>query len=440
MPDLYAPFAQVPFSETALEDWPAWLALAALLALSALSSGYETALLGLPETNDVARRGGRIARLFLRNRARLQAAIFVANAVSNLAFILLASALLDDFFIFEQLPYWPGFLLQCFLITTALLMFGEVAPKLLAARRPVGVFTRLAWLALPVYLALLPFAWLLAALSGWLNQRFWLRRPEFSEKELSHAIDLTLKSVAPPEERQALKSLVNLGSVQVKMIMRARVNVRMLNYNWNDAETLAFMRNCPYARLPVFETQEDKVVGVVYTKDLLELLENKASETRAVWRRHVRPPFFVPEWKRVNHLIEDFHRRREHIAIVVDEFGGAAGVVTVDDVMDEVFGDFHQLSERQTLAYEKISDTEYLFDARMPLIDACRIMDLNFDAFDEFRGDAESLNGLLLEALGEFPQAGAQITLGDYFFRINNVGDKRVGQVYLRLLDKRDGT
>ena len=339
----------------------------------------------------------RIHRLMEDENAekRLLATILITNNFVNVAAILVASYILHRFA--GEFEWGSGLqtLLDVLLITGLLLLFGEIVPKVFASKNRIR-FVRL--LATPLFflrrVLALP-ARLLVALDAFIFRQLFrnggLRETNASLEDLRHAINLTTHRDEHRDEKEILKGIVNFSNIPVKSIMRARVDVSALEINTPPNEIIEFIQEHSFSRLPVYEENLDHIKGVLHIKDLLPFLSNQSSPISL--KELLRDVHFVPESKKIDALLDEFKRRRLHMAVVVDEFGGTAGIVTLEDVIEEIFGEISDEFDSEDWVYTKKSDNTYIFEGRISLIDVKKIVGLDDEVFEDARGDSDSLGG-----------------------------------------------
>lgn len=443
-----------------------FLGIAVLLLLSAVISGSEVAFFALTANDyeEVEQANDPNSRrlLMLRDKpGRLLATILIANNFVNIAIVLVSDLLLNELFpqeVFIAVAEWLrasiplvdyfsangiaellGILITVIGVTFLLVLFGEVAPKVYAsynrlplARKmsaPIHAFSRF----------VLPLSYLLVNGTSIIERRLESRSQDAasaSREEIDSAIELTVSSGEDGDHSQQdieiLKRIVKFSEVTVRQIMRARVDVIAVDQTINYHELLAVARESGYSRIPVFEEDFDKIAGILYVKDLLGYLHQPADFN---WNELVRQEvLFVPESKKISDLLRDFQKEKMHMAIVIDEFGGSDGVVTLEDIMEEVIGDIQdEFDDEQEIIFQKIDDLNFIFDGKTLLNDVCRIIDISTDTFDPVKGESESFAGLILEMLGTFPITEQEILFEKYRFKIVSLNERRVEEILITL-------
>ena len=362
----------------------------------------------------------KISRL-LSHSERLLATILISNNLVNVAIIMLLNFALMQIFHFAT--YWVEFLLMTVLLTFLLLLFGEVMPKIYSAQH------RLAFCrgAAPVYVVLnkvfYPLSSMLVRSKG-LTERIMAHHEAeaLTVDDLEQALELTDKREIA-EEGSMLEGIIRFGGETVREVMTPRVDMVDLEMRTPFPEVLQCIIENNYSRIPVYSETEDNIKGVLYIKDLLPHLSKPANFR---WQSLVRPPYFVPETKMIDDLLRDFQKEKVHIAIVVDEFGGTSGIVTMEDILEEIVGEIDDEYDDTERPYMRMNQNTYLFDGKCPLSDFLRVMQLDDDFFEEVEGEADTLGGLLLEIKGGFPALHERITYRHLVFEVNEVDTRRI--------------
>ncbi len=409
-----------------------------LFLLSALVSAAETAFFSLKTTqlkdmriND-NEEDDLVARL-LQNPKKLLATIVISNNFVNISVILLSTYLISAFFNVEAHPVL-AFILQVVLLTLLLFFFGEVLPKVYATGNPMKVAM---FMARPVYFLQKlwnPLSSLLIRSTGFVDRSIARKGMNISLSELEEAIDITTNEDTPEDEKKILKGIVNFTEVEVKEIMKPRVHITAVENSLSFEEMLKRVLDAGYSRIPVFEDNLDKVVGVLYIKDLLPLI---GSTDEINWLKLLRPAFFVPESKKLSDLLEEFQKKKIHLAVVVDEYGGTCGIITLEDIIEEIVGEINDEFDldSENLNYSKLDDHNYIFPGEAPLTDVCRLMDIDDESFDEVKGDSGTLAGLILELAGKIPEQNEKIVFNRFLFRIESADKRKIKKVKVSLSD-----
>jgi len=412
-----------------------------LLILSALFSASETAFfsLGPQAIQDIREKDDKVSQTSIKllyHHRKLLATILIANNFVNVAIVFISTFIFQkSIFDFDANPVL-GFVLQAIVVTAVLVFFGEVFPKVYATAKKESI-TRL--MALPLYWLsriLTPMVFLLEKSSNVLDSRMRKKGHQVSLDDINQAIDMTNDSNQSDEEKDILRGIVNYGNIPVKQIMRSRLDVSALDIESSFEEVLEKVREWGYSRLPVFEENFDSIRGILYIKDLVPHIRSKDFK----WHEAIRPPYFVPESKKLDDLMSDFQEKRVHMAIVVDEYGGSSGLVTMDDVLEEIFGEIKDEFDEDDFSYSHLDERTFVFEGKMLLNDICRVIDIDTSLFDEVRGDSDTLGGMLIEIQGKIPNIGNRIRYNDFEFVIESADRRRIKRVKMILPELKDGS
>lgn len=402
-----------------------------LLICSFLVSGAESAFFSLTksEIDDFKQKDTPNARKvwdLIYDHKRLLATILITNNFANVASILIGAYILRRF---TELYQWSSqleTLLNILVITSIILLFGEIVPKVYFTRnrlrlvsilaRPLGI---LKW-------CFHPLANLLVKSTNFIDERVQLKETT-SLEDLKQAIHLTAHDIEDADEKDILQGIVNFNHIAVKRIMRARVDVIAVEISTPLDELIQLINENSYSRLPVYEESLDNVKGILHIKDLLPFIRDNTPELKMV--DLLREVHFVPESKKINVLLEEFKAAHLHMAVVVDEFGGTAGIVTLEDIIEEIFGEINDEFDSEDWVYTKKSDDTYIFEGRLGLDDLKKILDLPEDTFEDSRGDSDSLGGLILEIHGKIPDEGEIIQYRQFEMHVESVSNNRINQV-----------
>ena len=403
-----------------------------LLICSALISGSEVAFFSLNasdleslEENNTENE--RINNL-LKQPEELLGTILIANNFVNVGIVILSSFLLNEYFSPENWSTLAVFLVEILSITTVLLLFGEILPKVYARSSRLSFAKLVAGFLSGIHKILLPLS---RRLSKTVNRlSIESKGPSISVDDLEQALELTSDDNTKEEEQRILKGIVRFGSTSVKEVMTPRTSVVAIDEKTGYHEALNKMTESGYSRIPVFEENLDQIKGLLYVKDLLPYMD--ASE-KFGWQDLMRQPFFVPESKKIDDLLGEFQRRRVHLAIVVDEFGGTSGVITLEDVLEEIVGEISDEFDDDDLSYSKLDDYNFVFEASIPLIDLCRVLDLPKDRFDAVDGESDTLAGLVLELAGKFLDKGEVISYDEFTFLVESTDQRKIIRVKITI-------
>ncbi|TXD46325.1 gliding motility-associated protein GldE [Polaribacter sp. IC073] len=413
------------------------IVLIALLVSSALISGSEIAFFSLNQTdiNELSNNGKEeniVVNLLDRPR-RLLATILITNNFINILIVLLFASLAETLFgnfnltldlHFFALPV--RFVLEIILVTFLILLFGEVLPKVYASRNALPFAKKMSKFIHAVNILLTPFSMPLISITKWIEKKFGNKARNFSVETLSQALELTSQGATSKDEQKILQGIVNFGNTETVQIMKPRIDIFAISDDESYEEVLNKILIKGYSRNPVYKENIDNITGVLYAKDLLAHLDKKSFK----WQTLLREPFFVPENKKLDDLLVDFRAKKNHLAIVVDEYGGTSGLVTLEDVIEEIVGDINDEFDDEDLSYSRIDHNNYIFEGKTSIKDFCRVLDdEDEDIFEEEKGESETLAGFILEISGKFPKRGEKIIFKNYTFTIEALDKKRIKQV-----------
>ena len=399
--------------------------LIALLLLSALISGSEVAFFSLgagelEELEDESTKHNHIREL-LSQPEELLGTILISNNFVNVGIVILSTYLLNTFFSPELWSPLLTFIIEILAITGVLLLFGEILPKVYANTARLNFARSVVPFIFRLHKILKPLSKRLSKTINRINIEG--RGPSLSVDDLEQALELTNDEDSTEDEQRILKGIVRFGSTTVKEVMTPRTSVIAIDIKAPFHDTLAHIVDKGYSRIPVYEDQLDQIKGLLYVKDLLPYVD--ASDNFG-WQDLIRTPFFVPESKKIDDLLKEFQQRRIHLAIVVDEFGGTSGVISLEDVIEEIVGEISDEFDDDDLVYSKLDDHNYVFEAQTPLIDVCRVLDLPKDIFESVDGESDSLAGLVLELAGKFLEKNEEITYEAFTFKVESVDQRKL--------------
>lgn len=404
------------------------------LALSATCSAAENAFFShkesdledLREQKDTA--SGFIS-LLLANPKNLLATVLIMNSLANVAFVLQSSMVLD-ILLADTIRHWMRFTAEVLLDTGLILIFGEVVPKVYATQNyrksarvlayPMRAFQWLLW----------PFTQGLVKTTSFLEKRFVSKPPTLTPDELNQAIDMATDPLDAADEQKILKGIVNFGQTQVKQIMKPRMDVVSVDTDWEFAQVKTHIKEMGFSRMPVIEESLDHVKGVLYSKDLLPHLQENGNFQ---WQKLMREPFFVPENKKIDDLMHEFREKRVHLALVVDEFGGVNGIVTLEDVLEEVFGEMDDEFDEESRQYSVLDDNKYIFEGKISLIDFLRITGLEANYFESLEMESDTLGGLITEQFGRIPRRGESIEINGCKFWIESADLRKIKRIKVEI-------
>ena len=366
------------------------------------------------------------------NPEKLLSTVVVANNTINIAIVLLAAFLSSRIFDFSSEPVL-GFIINVVVITFILLFFGEVMPKVYASRNHIATALFMAYLLTVLEKVFQPVTSLLIFSTSFVKRRTGTRRSNISMDDLSDALDLTSDDYT--EDEKILKGIVNFGNTNVSAIMCSRIGVTAIDIKSGFDKIVPIIISSGFSRIPVYSGSFDTVKGILYAKDVLPYTNNPGSFK---WQALLRPPYFVPETKKINDLLKEFQTKKMHMAVVIDEYGGTSGIVTLEDILEEIVGDITDESDEVQLLFRKLDDKTYIFEARILLNDFCKVVEIEEDTFEEVRGESETLAGLILELTGEIPQKDQVIKYGDFVFRIESADRRRIKEIRVEI-NRNDG-
>jgi len=366
------------------------------------------------------------------NPEKLLSTVLVANNTINIAIVLLAAFLSSRTFDFSMDPVL-GFITNVVVITFLLLFFGEVMPKVYASRNQITMAKLMAYPLTVLEKVFQPVTSLLIFSSAFVKRRTGTRRSNISMDDLSDALELTSEDFN--EDEKILKGIVNFGNINVSAIMCSRIDVTAIDIKSGFDKIVPVIIDSGFSRIPVYSGSFDNVKGILYAKDVVPYTNNPGSFK---WQALLRPPYFVPETKKINDLLKEFQTKKIHMAVVIDEYGGTSGIVTLEDILEEIVGEITDESDDDQSLFRKLDETTYIFEAKISLNDFCKVVNIEEDLFDEIRGESETLAGLILEMTGEIPQKDKTIKYGDFLFRIESADKRRIKEIRVEI-NKKNG-
>ena len=399
-----------------------------LLCISAMVSGAETSFFSLSHNNvrrlQESRSGAAAAVLrLLANVDLLLATILVINNLVNICIVILTSGIIDSLFTFLRFE----FLFKTVLVTFLLLLFGEILPKVLAQTIPVRFALMVAQPLMVLRWIFYPLSYALVRTSSRISEKA-AHKSEISLDELADAVDMTQSS--SPEEHVMLSGIVNFVNTEVQEIMKPRVDMTALDITDDYDHVKRTIIESGFSRIPVYEEDMDNIRGTLYVKDLLPYINN-AKEF--AWQQLMRKPYFVPEHKKINDLLADFQSNKVHMAIVVDEYGSTLGLVSLEDIIEEIVGEISDESDNEEVSYTRLDAKSYLFEGKTHLGDFERILDLDEGTFSDVKGEAETLAGLMLELKRDFPRKGDIFTAHEIRFTVQEMEGHRIEKIRVDL-------
>jgi gliding motility-associated protein GldE len=357
----------------------------------------------------------------------LLASMLISNSFVNIGIILISNILIDSWVTQLHLTFWPIFLIKVVVVTFLLLLFGEVLPKVWATHHKIW-FAATASLVVEIFSSLFyRFSKRMVRYSDKIEKKFSSENSSTMDRShLDYAIDLLPEHEATSEEKSILKGIRKFGDTTVKQVMRSRLDVSGIDVNFSFVDTVKKIEELHYSRLPVYKNNLDEVVGMLHTKDILPHLNDPDNFD---WHTLLRQPFFVHEKKLIEDLLQEFRSRLMHFAVVVDEFGGTSGIVTLEDVMEEIIGEIKDEFDDEESNNKKIDDYNYIFEGKTMINDVCKAIGMATDTFDTIRGESDSLAGLVLEIAGEFPQVNEEVVSGNFTFIPLEINKNRLDKI-----------
>lgn len=398
-----------------------------LLGLSALASGSESAFFSLTPAQwkklerSKSKPSARIVQL-LKKPEQLLGTILIANNTVNVGLVVLCAYLSTQWLVFSSTTV--ALLFEIGIIALLLLLFGEIMPKVFSSRHPLQFAKAVAIPLYAVHQVLKPASFLLVNSTKFVHKRIGRKKEKISLEDLSNALEVTQDQ--NPEDQKILKGIVSFGNRDVAEIMTPRVDIEAVDVDTSYSALLQNVVSWGYSRIPVYTDHLDHIKGVLYTKDLLPHLD---APSDFQWQTLIRPAYFVPEYKKINDLLEDFQSRNIHLAIVVDEYGGTCGLISLEDILEEIVGEISDESDFEQKLYILQSDGSFLFEGKAILSYLCKVTQVPEDYFDEVRGEAETLAGLLLEMKGNFPLNGESLVYKQFTFQVAAFEGRRIQKV-----------
>lgn len=403
-----------------------------LLIFSGLISGSEIGFFALSPTDKSQLKDSNIKRhkLILRlieSPKMLLATILIANNIINITIIIISSLIFTNYLNFNSPAL--NFFIQILLTTFLILLFGEVIPKTYANRNPLLVSELMAIPLVFIQKTLYPACNLLVKSTNLINENIH-KKSSLSLQNLTTAVNLT--SDTKEEEKKFLEGIIQFGQTDVKQIMKARIDIVALNINTSFDEVINVILESGYSRIPVYENDIDQIKGILYIKDLLPNFDIKNFD----WKNVIREPFFVPESKKIDDLLKEIKERKIHLVIVVDEYGGTSGIVTLEDILEEIVGDISDEFDQEDIIYSKLDNNTYIFDGKTSLNDFYRVFNIDGKEFEKNKGESDTLAGFLLEKIEKIPEEGQSIQFQKFKFIIEKINKKRIVSIKTLLSKK----
>lgn len=408
-----------------------------LLLITALVSAAESAFFSLSpndmdelKTSD-SKSDQKILQLLAAPK-RLLGTVLISNNFINIAIVIINSTFIFGAEAWFDFPGSPtlGFLIQVLAVTFLILLIGEITPKIYATQNPLNASRSLVYFVLLLQKIFYPVSSFLIMITSLLDKVIKPKSHNISVDELSHALELTSDEDMPEEDHKILKGIVKFGNTDVKQIMQSRTHVTAFEDKIGYTKLLADITAFGFSRVPIYKETLDNIVGVLYTKDLLQYINEKDNFN---WQAIVRPPFFVPENKKIDDLLREFQYKKIHLAVVVDEYGGTSGIVTLEDVIEEIVGEINDEFDDDDLVYSKLDSNNFVFEGKAALNDVARILEIDRADFEEAKGESDSLAGLIIEIEGRIPTKNEKIEFKNLIFTIESADNRKIKRVKITI-------
>jgi len=398
-----------------------------LLISSGLISGSEVALFSLSKTqlkNKENNNQINIISKLLSTPNKLLATILVANNFINIGIVILFTQIGE--IIFNNISSSIlKFILEVVVATFLILLFGEILPKIYANRNNLKFSKIVAYPLLFLDIFFTPVSIPMQNFSNFIKNRLSFKSANINVDKLSHALELTNTEETTIQEQKILKGILTFGNIETKEVMIPRMDIYAFNYDLTFKEVLNNIVNNTYSRVPIYKDNIDEITGMLYVKDLLPYLHLNNFE----WTSILRKPFFIPENKKLDDLMQDFQYKKIHLAIVVGEYGGTSGIIALEDVIEEIVGDISDEFDDDNLSFSKLDNNNYIFEGKTPMKDFYKVLNIDSSIFDKFKGDSDTLAGFILELSRSFPKVNSRIVFENYIFTIESLDNKRIKQI-----------
>lgn len=398
-----------------------------LLIFSGLISGSEVALFSLSKSQlKKEDKSGyvQIIQKSLTNPNKLLATILVANSFINIAIVILFTQIGNVIFKKITSSFWQ-FIIEVVVATFLILLFGEILPKIYASRNNLTFSKFVIYPLVLLDFVLTPISFPMQKLSNFIKNKLSFKKQNIDLNQISSALDLTSPDETTKQEQKILKGILSFGNTETKEAMRPRLDIHAYSNLLSYEEVLKNIVENKFSRIPVYQDDLDNIIGILYVKDLLPFLDKKDFD----WLSALRKPLFIPENKKLDDLMQEFQDKKIHLAIVVDEFGGTSGVISLEDVIEEIVGDISDEFDDDSLLFSKLDNFNYVFEGKTSMKDFYKILNIDSSPFDKFKGDSETIAGFILEISQSFPKINSKIVFENYTFTIESVDKKRIKQV-----------
>lgn len=409
------------------------VAIVLLLFVSAIISSSEVAFFSLNAddlkniSENKSNRAKRVLSL-LEKPKHLLASLIIASSLLNIAVIVISLFVSTQILGFAH-SHFLFFAFQIIVISVLILLFGEMIPKFYSSQFSQKIALRNSLIIKFINFVFRPLSSLMVKMTSVVDKRITKRKINISINDISQALDIA-ESDEYQEDKKILEGIVKFGNIDVNEIMKSRVDVISVEISTPFSKLVSTIVDSGYSRIPVFHKTFDNVKGILYVKDLLPHI-HKSENFR--WQSLIRPPYYVPETKKINDLLEEFQKRKIHMAIVIDEYGGSSGIVTLEDILEEIVGEITDEFDNTEDKFIKIDDNNYIFEGKTLLNDFFKILDLDEEIFDKVKGDADTLAGLILEIKGEIPEKQDIIKFENFEFKIKSVDNRRIKQIAVKV-------
>lgn len=407
-----------------------------MLICAALTSGAEVAYFSMhpAQLKEIKAKPSSSYKLILsqlESPKLLLATLLISNNLLNVGIVILSTFVSARLFDFTAYPIL-GFLIEVVAITFIILLFGEVIPKIWANQKQIAFAVIMAFPMQVLIRIFYPLSSLLMLTTKVVDKKLSGTSLNISMSDLSEAIDFTVDKGTPAEETKILKGIVEFSDIEAREIMKSRLDVVAVDASIPLSRLFAVVVDSGYSRIPVFADSLDHIRGILYVKDLLPHL---SKDDQFGWNILLRPPFFVPLNKKINDLLKEFQEKKIHLAIVVDEYGGTSGIVTMEDIIEEIIGEITDEFDtpEDAVAFRKLDANNFIFEGKTSIIDFCKVAGIDDEIFDEVKGDSDSLAGIILELTGEIPEKGREVVFRNFRFQIISVDHRRIKQVKVTL-------
>ncbi len=361
----------------------------------------------------------------LERPKKLLATILIGNNIVNVGIAVLSTILIELSFEFHNETV--KLIIQVIAVTFVILLVGEVMPKVYATQNPLKTARFFAYPLFVIQKIFNPLSYLMVKGTGFLDKRV-KQNTSLSVDELSQALEMTNENSLDQDENNILRGIVNFGNIEVTQVMRPRIDVKAIETSASFDEMLAQVKDYGYSRVPIYKETFDQLIGILHIKDLLPHLQRHDDFD---WLTLLRKPFFVPENKKIDDLLKDFQAKKIHMAVVVDEYGGTSGIVTFEDIIEEIVGEINDEFDEEDITYTRLDDHNFVFEGKTLLNDIYRVTGIESDEFDKAKGESETIAGFILEITGSMPVRGQEIDFNGYKFKIESVDNRRIKRIKL---------